>query len=158
MRLKKCVKCGEQKPTTEFYKQKTTTDGLGAYCKTCSQKASKAYRSTEKGRAKSRDWNARWRHENRELLREKHRNWRREWTKDNPEKRRAQDARHKARHPEKVKARRLLNRAVGSGKIKKQPCEVCGEKKVEGHHDDYAKPLEVRWLCTDHHERLPVGN
>ena len=31
------------------------------------------------------------------------------------------------------------------------PCEVCGELKVEAHHDDYYKPFEVRWLCGHHH-------
>ncbi|MFC3331681.1 hypothetical protein ACFOEM_04310 [Paenalcaligenes hominis] len=30
-------------------------------------------------------------------------------------------------------------------------CEVCGKSKVDAHHDDYSKPLEVRWLCREHH-------
>lgn len=33
----------------------------------------------------------------------------------------------------------------------KQPCEVCGAEKSEAHHDDYTKPLSVRWLCRSHH-------
>lgn len=36
------------------------------------------------------------------------------------------------------------------GKLARQPCS-CGSVKVEMHHDDYAKPLEVRWLCRPCH-------
>ena len=40
------------------------------------------------------------------------------------------------------------------GMLLAQPCEVCGDTKVEKHHDDYSKPLEVRWLCKTHHREL----
>jgi endogenous inhibitor of DNA gyrase (YacG/DUF329 family) len=64
------------------------------------------------------------------------------------------DAKHRAEHPEKVAARWALNRAVRRGDVIRKPCEACGALKVHGHHDDYSKPLEVRWLCRTHHERL----
>lgn len=41
--------------------------------------------------------------------------------------------------------------AIKTGKIVKQPCEICGEIKVEAHHSDYNKPLKVMWLCKEHH-------
>lgn len=41
--------------------------------------------------------------------------------------------------------------AVRDGKLTRQPCEVCGAEPTEAHHDDYDKPLEVRWLCRKHH-------
>jgi ribosomal protein S27AE len=40
------------------------------------------------------------------------------------------------------------------GKLKPQPCEQCGEAKVQMHHDDYTKPLQVRWLCRACHLAL----
>jgi hypothetical protein len=33
------------------------------------------------------------------------------------------------------------------GKLTKKPCERCASEKVEMHHEDYSKPLEVVWLC-----------
>jgi len=43
------------------------------------------------------------------------------------------------------------------GKITRKPCEVCGSGDSQKHHDDYSKPLEVRWLCRAHHLELHAG-
>lgn len=51
----------------------------------------------------------------------------------------------------KPQARRILRMALASGKVKPQPCENCGDPKTQGHHTDYSKPLDVRWLCRKHH-------
>jgi len=40
------------------------------------------------------------------------------------------------------------------GKIPRRPCEVCGDPNAEMHHDDYSKPLDIRWLCREHHMDL----
>jgi hypothetical protein len=57
----------------------------------------------------------------------------------------------KARYPGKFKARYALSNAVRDGRVERKPCEVCGAKRVHAHHDDYGKPLDVRWLCTRCH-------
>lgn len=56
--------------------------------------------------------------------------------------------------PKAAKAHIILNWEVECGRIVHQPCEVCGKDKTHGHHDDYSKPLEVRWLCPYHHRKL----
>jgi hypothetical protein len=30
------------------------------------------------------------------------------------------------------------------------PCEIC-DVPGEAHHEDYSRPLDVRWLCRMHH-------
>jgi hypothetical protein len=53
-------------------------------------------------------------------------------------------------------SRSIANVAVKRGKLVRQPCEKCGADNAEKHHDDYKKPLEVRWLCrachVEHHK------
>ena len=44
--------------------------------------------------------------------------------------------------------------AIKSGKLKRLPCEVCGNIKSQMHHPDYSKPLKVRWLCPKYHGEI----
>lgn len=45
-----------------------------------------------------------------------------------------------------------VRRALKRGDLVRQPCEVCGTThQIDAHHDDYSKPLDVRWLCRSHH-------
>ena len=46
-----------------------------------------------------------------------------------------------------------VRKAKTDGTLVQGPCEVCGELKTVAHHDDYDKPLEVRWLCHSHHQQ-----
>jgi len=64
---------------------------------------------------------------------------------------------YRGRNPEKYKAHGLVSTALSRGKLKKKPCELCGSSNVEAHHNDYSKPLEVRWLCPKHHAIIHNG-
>jgi hypothetical protein len=43
---------------------------------------------------------------------------------------------------------------MDSGRLVPSPCEMAGPDcvgSIEAHHEDYARPLNVRWLCRFHH-------
>lgn len=88
--------------------------------------------------------------------------WR--WANDPEYRKRHQSAQQtfRERHPqystershreaEKWTARARVTKAIAAGQLTRLPCEVCGVANTQGHHDDYSKPLDVRWLCSTHH-------
>jgi len=135
MTEKKCFKCGAIKPLTEFYKHSQMKDGRVNKCKSCNKSDVKKnrlekveyYREYDRTRYQE-DPSVRVR------LSEVARKWREE-------------------HPDRYKAHTAVNNAVRDGRLTKGVCEVCGKPDVHGHHDDYSKPLEVRWLCPEHHKK-----
>jgi hypothetical protein len=79
------------------------------------------------------------------------------------EKVREQDRRKMARRrsegsPEqkqKIAARAEVQRAIASGRLTRDRCEAPGCGRLgHAHHDDYSRPLAVRWLCREHHDEL----
>lgn len=54
----------------------------------------------------------------------------------------------------KHRMRVFTGRAIKMGVLVPRPCDVCGLTDVHAHHHDYSKPLEVRWLCRQHHMAL----
>ena len=65
---------------------------------------------------------------------------------------------HRPRHvdlPEesrrRANARSYVNVYQRRGKIFPEPCSVCQDPVAQKHHEDYNKPLEVRWLCRRCH-------
>ncbi len=59
------------------------------------------------------------------------------------------------KNPLKRKAQIMVYVAVRNGSLKKKKC-YCGNKKVEAHHEDYTKPLEINWLCKKHHIKADI--
>jgi hypothetical protein len=134
MTSKACTRCGITKPLDAFYREG------GRYrpdCKECARDQRNRYRRTEAGRAALR---AQWAAS--EHRREKQREQARKWRQKNPAKVAAED--------------RLMS-AIKTGRLIRRPCEVCGAANAHGHHADYAKPLEVQWLCPVHHAHQHVA-
>ena len=67
----------------------------------------------------------------------------------NAQKRKDYDSTKRSWYKKYVQA--AVFRAIKSGALTSMPCQICGDVKTVAHHDDYDKPLEVRWLCRSHH-------
>jgi hypothetical protein len=129
---KTCTRCAVEKPYSEFQRQASKTkDGYYSWCKAC-KKISIALQKERK--IANGTWD------------------------EFRLKRNDRYAKQSSLTPIQCKAQNALCTKVKSGKIIRLPCEVCGEKRVHGHHDDYAKPLEVRWLCSVHHAEWHLAN
>lgn len=128
---KQCFKCKATKPLSEFYAHPMMGDGHLNKCKECTKSdVAKDYRAKRPAKqAYDRERAQR------------------------PERKRAAleyQRIRRARHPEKDRARRLVNYAVRAGNLIPLPCKKCGAK-AQAHHHDYSKPLDVEWLCFKHH-------
>jgi len=130
--VKTCFKCQAVKPITEFYVHPQMGDGRLNKCKECTKRdVAKNYRDNVAHYAKYEQ--KRFQDSRRKIkLREYQRNSR---NKD----------------PQKASAYTITSNAIRDGKLVRKPCEVCGMEPAEAHHDDYSKPLDVRWLCRVHH-------
>lgn len=80
----------------------------------------------------------------------------RQWNRANRDRAEAGNRAYRRRHRDRQNARNAVMVALRRGELTKQPCEVCGDPDVEAHHDDYAKRLDVRWLCRPHHTQADV--
>lgn len=45
----------------------------------------------------------------------------------------------------------MVSIRLARGTMERGSCDVCGCDDVQAHHDDYSKPLDIRWLCKEHH-------
>lgn len=136
---KECFKCHTTKPLSEFYRHPMMADGHLGKCKECNKKD--VQENYAKRRKQYSDYDARRR--------------------QNPERKADQAAslkRHNERHPDRAAARIAVQNAVKSGRLKKTPCVRCGTTvRVQGHHHDYSKPLDVTWECFKCHREADHG-
>ena len=63
------------------------------------------------------------------------------------------------KNPSGIRARKVIEAALLAGVIERPTvCSGCGcsneEHRIEAHHYDYSKPLDVIWLCTPCHRRM----
>ena len=131
-KTKICFKCMRELPLSEFYKHLAMKDGYLNKCKDCTKK------DVHENYYKNREYYS--------IYEEKR------WKKEERKK----DAifyqqNRRKKNPQKNIAYLAVSRTLKAGKIKREPCALCGAKETQAHHEDYSKPLEVIWLCRKCH-------
>ena len=142
---KTCKVCGVTSDVAEFYA------GVNIRCKDCHKKLVKENREDKAEYYKQYDA---FRYQNDPKVKERHRRYaqtdqgrfafnkaRLKWLEKSPEKR--------ACHV-------ILNNAIKNGKVlKPKVCQICSAGgRIEGHHHDYTKPLDVQWVCRKCHVEI----
>lgn len=78
----------------------------------------------------------------------------REWKRRHADKHAKNIAEYRRKYPEKVRAQNAVAYALRHGTLVKGPCQHCTTTEdICAHHADYAKPLDVVWLCRACHIR-----
>ncbi len=98
-----------------------------------------------------------WRRNNNEKYRERNGIYQKNYYKINKEVIKEKKIEYFKTRQDVVKATALLNQAVSRGVVQRPSfCSVCGISgvRIMGHHDDYSKPLKVRWVCQSCHQYI----
>lgn len=129
--MRTCTNCQKSKPLDVYYRR--ANGAPESKCKECLKAAATARRNANIEAVRAYDRGRAMRPNRKQLRKSVVQSWR-------------------SRSPRGTAAHNAVTRALRSGKLVRQPCEVCGDPKTHAHHDDYLKPLAVRWLCTPHHK------
>lgn len=153
--MKKCFKCKKIKPISDFYKHNKMKDGHLNKCKECSKF------DVKKNRIENLDYYREY-DKKRDKL-DKRIEMKKKYSKSERGKisiKKSTD-RYRNDNRNKYEAHIAVGNAVRDGiLIKGDRCESClsTNKRLHGHHDDYSKKLEVRWLCPMCHKKWHDDN
>lgn len=136
---KTCRTCIVTKERAEFYDAKKAADGKFSECKDCTKARSRdRYQVTLPQRHAYE--HARSRRPERKLHIT------------------SATRKHRERHPEKYAARTAVGNAIRDGRLVRGPCRHCRTTvRVQAHHHDYSKPLDVEWECFRCHREVEHG-
>jgi len=178
--MKTCSKCKETKPLSEFYKNRSTKDGLQAYCKICQSKYQakyqKMYSQTERGRTAHKRAMARYlktdkgailtKARSRQYIQTEHgRTTRKRYSQSKKGKsiQKIAQKHYRMGHLERRKAVEAIRYAIITGKLCRpdslQCCYCPKQAKEYHHHKGYAPEhwLYVQPVCRDCHINIHWG-
>ena len=145
LKRKPCISCQRVLPLAAFYPHPQMRDGHLNKCKECQKAAVRAVRAANPEYYRAYD------RQRGDLPHRLAAVAAYQKTKRGREQLNAKSKEWVKRHPEKRKAHVWVGNAIRDGRLIRSPCEMCGAEKVTAHHDDYTKPMEVRWFCGPCH-------
>jgi ribosomal protein S27AE len=152
--MKVCKKCKVEKEITDFYKHSAMLDGHLNKCIDCVKARVNKYREINLDKVREYDKSrsnlphrvqARMEYSKTEAYKESHHK---------------SILKYREKYPMVRASHVIVGNAIRDKKlIPEQFCSVCkANEKIEAHHDDYTKPLEVRWLCKKCHTNWHKSN
>lgn len=135
---KTCSKCGRTLPLAMFSRDSRSSDGFQYVCKRCVSEYNRSLYALNREAKKAAV---------------------RQYKSENPEKVLETRLAICAKRPNQKNAYRAMDAAIAAGVMQRpRVCSGCGcsdsEHRIEAHHHDYTRPLDVIWLCTPCHRRL----
>lgn len=127
-----CNICKKEKNLSEFFSDSSRSKGRSYRCKDC-----------------ERIWRREKRQRNIEIYKARDRRYLKNHRMEILSRRKTWYLKNKV----KISAHLKVRNALFKGVLKRLPCDICGSEQVDAHHEDYSKPLEIRWLCRKHHMR-----
>ena len=133
----RCSVCHEEKPPGAFNRNRRYARGRSYLCRVC---RSKRRLQVARANPERHEAEKEWKRKRRQAGGRSYWPSQLEWWRRNKDKART----HKA-----------VAKAIVEGRlVRPSECERCGrERKLDGHHEDYLKPLQVEWLCSPCHRQ-----
>lgn len=165
MDTKLCSHCKLDKTLDNFFPIKGRPGHYSSWCRECLKWNSQRYASSERGKQVMADY--RKSEARRQVLLKYNVSDKRQAVqqryyltgkpKEYQERKKQTDPQHKLKKASEAKARAARIKGI----IVALPCEFSGtgdcHGRIEMHHDDYSKPLDIRWVCARHHHMIGVG-
>ena len=146
--MKMCRECKQEKQMHEFYAHKRMADGHLNKCIECVKKRIRLHRKANPDKYKKYE-------KSRSCLPNRIASRKKYWSSDKGKNtRKRASINFRLKYPLRYAANVLTQQALRRGDLRHALfCEACGSnEKLEAHHDDYTKPLQVTWLCSKCHQ------
>lgn len=147
MQTKKCPTCNEIKSVDSFYRDTRKPDGLYASCKICHNIRVARWQRTDNGKKSTLNRVRKYQASEKGITML----FTYKGTAAYKDSVYRKSKRYYSANSKKKRAHNAVYNAIKAGKLTKGVC-FCGGTVVQAHHDDYDKPLAVRWLCNKHHK------